>query len=133
MTYNQRYEELKRKAIAEGRRHWCDGNNFWDCGMGYWVADFTAEETAELKALFRAESEAKKAAEAAKKAAAAEKKAANEAKKASELGMTVEEYRAAKKAAAAKKRAAKRVEELKAELAKVAAELEAAEKKLAEM
>lgn len=126
MTYNERYEELKNKAFAEGRKHWRDGDNFWDCGIGYWVADFTTEETAELNALYAA-------GRAAFEKIEAEKKAATAAKKAADLGMTVEEYRIAKKAEAAKKRAAKRVEELKAELARVAAELEAAEKRLAEL
>lgn len=101
MTYNERYEELKNKAFAEGRKHW----RGVDYGIGYWVVDFTAEETAELNALY---AEGQAAFEKIK----TEKKA---------------------EAEAAKKRAAKRVEELKAELARVAAELEAAEKKLAEM
>lgn len=133
MTYDEKYKQLKSKAIAEGRKHWCDGNNGWDCGIGYWVAEFTAEETAELHAIRKAENEAREAAETAKKAAAAERKAVNEAKKAAEMGLSVEEYRAAKKVEAAKKRVAKRIEELKAELAKVTAELEAEEKKLAKM
>lgn len=115
-TYRERYAELESKAIAEGRAQWNDGDNPWDCGIGYYTPFFTEEERKELKAIAKVEREADEKARAEKKAIEKAKKEAKEKSKAEEMNMTLEEYREYKKIQNTKKRYANEIKKLEKEI-----------------